>query len=424
MLFAAAVVATLVQPKPSGRLFRAGPALPAGQVQPQLVGSMSGVVLLAPDGSLWIWGGGQLSLSAVAGAVRSTIPVPMVSAHCDWQRVSLANSTVLAIKTNGTLWGWGNSTCGELLTNSPSVFGLTQLGSETNWVDVHLGHGHALALKQDGSLWAWGRNDYGAVGDGSGTNVLVPTHILPGTTWKAVVGPSFNSFGVQSDGTLWGWGHSLMGAGKVHMPVPVPLDSSTNWVSLAAGDFAMVAIKSDGTMWVCGANAHQLAGGATTGPSASMIRIGRDSDWIEAHVGNGFMLARKRDGSWWGCGVNGHGQLALGTASWGHIPLPQRLPFSFDPWAFATSLNGTTALLARDGTLWTWGVRAGKPYVLPWWDRLTVWWKSLWSHGHPVRTSYSPDWVHDKQPHYVWELPASVKAALGTNAASVNLRGP
>jgi alpha-tubulin suppressor-like RCC1 family protein len=136
------------------------------------------------------------------------------------------------------------------------------------------------------------------------------------------------------------------------------------------------------------------------------------------------MLACKRDGSWWGCGVNGHGQLALGTASLGKVLLPQRLPFSFEPWAFATSLNGTTALLARDGTLWTWGVRAGEPYVLPLWDRLAVWWKSLWSHGHPVSVSYSPDWVHDKQPHFVWELPASVKAGLGTNAPSASGRGP
>lgn len=213
----------------ASRRFAFGPPLPAGPVRPQLASSAGANALLAPDGSLWAWGGTRWDLRGIVGtAIRTTTPV-RVGSETDWRTVTLGGSTILAVKANGTLWGWGYSHEGELLTISKTAaLPPAQLGSDTNWADVHVGHGHVLALKRDGSLWAWGRNTYGAVGDGSGTNVFVPTHISPGAKWKAVVGPSFNSFGIQADGTIWGWGYDLLTGGKSNIPTPTQLDPGTN----------------------------------------------------------------------------------------------------------------------------------------------------------------------------------------------------
>ncbi|MEK6536228.1 MAG: hypothetical protein AABZ63_01940, partial [Actinomycetota bacterium] len=258
----------------------------------------------------------------------------------------------------------------------------------------------------------------GAVGDGSGTNVLMPTAISSGAKWKAVVGPSFNSFGIQTDGTIWGWGHDLIAVSKVHLLTPVQLDPGTNWVTLAAGDFAVFAIRADETLWVCGQNLPRFAPGASARVSPNMMQLGTDADWREVHAGNGYFIARKKDGSWWGCGENRHGQLGLGSTSHHPVPMPERLPLRFEPWAFTTSIGGTSALLGKDGSLWSWGIRVGEPARMPLLDQLRHHWARMTSSGRGFSFSHGSDYVHDMRPRFLWEPPASVKAALGTNAPS------
>lgn len=397
--------------------FLFGPPLPDGPVRPQLASSMEGVVLLAPDGSLWAWGGTRSDLRGIAGSVARTKAPVRIGSDTDWRAVTVGGSQVLAVKANGTLWGWGYSHEGELLTTSKTAaLPPAQLGSETNWANVHVGHGHVLALKRDGSLWAWGRNTYGAVGDGSVTNVFVPTHISPGAKWKVVVGPSFNSFGIQTDGTIWGWGYDLLSGGKANLLTPTQLDPGTNWTALAAGDFALLAVKSDGTLWICGQNAHLFASGSRALSGPALVQVGTDTDWSEVFCGQSYFIARKKDGSWWGCGENRHGQIGLGSAS-GRVSMPERLPLRFEPWAFNTSIFGTTTLLDKDGSLWSWGIRAGEPEGRTWLFHLQAWWRTLSGTGGGS-VSYTPVYVHDLQPRFVWELPASVKAALGSNALS------
>lgn len=413
-----ALLSTWSSKSTSPRRFEFGPSLPDGPVRPQLASSMEAVVLLAPDGSLWAWGGTRTDLrSILAPSAFTTTPVRLGS-ETDWRAVAVGGSTVLAVKANGSLWGWGYSHEGELLTTSKTAaLPPAQLGSDTNWADVHIGHGHVLALKRDGSLWAWGRNTYGAVGDGSGTNVFVPTHISPGAKWKTVVGPSFNSFGIQTDGTIWGWGHDLLSGGKANLLTPTQLDPGTNWTALAAGDFALLAVKSDGTLWVCGQNAHLFAAGSGARSGPALVQVGTDTDWREVFGGGSYFIARKRDGSWWGSGENRHGQLGLGSTS-GRVPMPERLPLRFEPWALDTSLRGTSTLLGKDGSLWSWGIRAGEPVRMPLTDQLRHFWLRMTSSGGGFTFSHGSDFEHDTRPRFLWELPSSVKSTLGTNAPS------
>lgn len=407
------------------RRFQFGPLLPEGRVKPQLISTWDMAVLLAPDGSLWTWGGHQHQLAGILPSRKLTTKPVQVGTGFDWARVAASYNTTLAVKTNGTLWGWGYSHEGELLAVSKTTpLPLAQLGSDADWADVHVGHGHVLALKRDGSLWAWGRNAYGAVGDGTGTNALTPTHISPPAKWKSVVGPAFNSFGIQTDGTLWGWGHDLLSGSKAHLLVPTLLDTSTNWVTLSAGDFAMLAVKADGTLWICGQNAHHFASGTGARSGASMMQIGAETDWREVFAGQGYFIASKANGSWWGCGNNSHGQLGLGSASRSAVPVPTLLPLRFAPWAFAAGTGNTTALLGKDGTVWSWGIRAGEPQRMSLFDQLRHFWIRMTSSGPGFSFSHNPVHMHDTQPRFVWELPPSVKTALGTNALSLPKSAP
>lgn len=404
----------------AARRFEFGPPLPAGRVQPQLSAGGTGdtMALLAPDGSLWAWGGTVYNLEGIfpGHSTRSTVPV-RIGSESDWLRVAVADQRVLALKTNGTLWGWGYSHAGELLSGLEfRIVTPAQLSTDTDWADVCFSYHHVLALKRNGSLWAWGFNKDGQVGNGSRTNVAVVTQVTPGRTWKSVVGGGFSSYGIQTDGTLWGWGKDMD-------PEPAQLDSGTNWVVLAGLSSGVLALKTDGTLWVSGRLAG-IFGGGRASAYPGLVQIEKDTDWREIYAGMACFLARKADGTWWGGGGNDQGQLGLGFVSTEAVQPPRRLPQQFEPWAFLAAGRNTTVMLGRDGTVWSWGIRAGEPESLSLVDRLRYWWYLRSLTGRAGGFDCTPVFVHDRKPHFVWELPASVKSELRTNTSASAKAGP
>jgi hypothetical protein len=55
-------------------------------------------------------------------------------------------------------------------------------GLPANIVDARAGGQHSLALDSAGNVWAWGANQYGQVGNGTTTSVLLPVEVLAGVT--------------------------------------------------------------------------------------------------------------------------------------------------------------------------------------------------------------------------------------------------
>jgi hypothetical protein len=91
---------------------------------------------------------------------------------------------------------------------------------------------------------------------------------------------------------------------------------------------------------------------------------------------------------------------------------PQRLPFAFEPWAFSSGF-GNTALLAKDGTLWTWGIRLGVPRPSP---KLLQFKKVVndFARKFVRRPLFGlAPFKMDSVPYRLWELPAEVRHSLG-----------
>jgi alpha-tubulin suppressor-like RCC1 family protein len=396
--------------------FSIGPPLPPGKLSPQLVTTWDTAVLLAPDGSLWGWGGTQFQLSHVFGKPVVTQRPQRIGASSDWTRVAASFTHVLALKSDGSLWGWGNNSSGQIAQPSPTNFiAPIRIGRE-KWSQISVGASHSLALKADGSLWAWGQNDRGQVGDGTKSNKFTPRPISPDRDWKWIEAGAFNSFALKQDGTIWGWGLDPVTGGFADWLSPQQLDTSTNWVSLSASDYCLLAIKSDGTLWLRGQNAGSAAPDFTSGSSSTFIQIGPDKDWKEAYAGQGFFFARKTDGSWWACGRNDSGQLGSGLNLRGSVGSPRRLPVALDPWALAAG-NANTILLARDGTLWTWGIRLGtgtrakSSSVKGVLNSVSM----FLLHRRWFKTA---DPVEDADPYRLWELPPEVRQSLETHQSS------
>jgi hypothetical protein len=331
--------------------FSVGPSLPPGKVAPQLVSAVDVGVLLAPDGSLWCWGGTGPAKRGL-GLVEEPTEVPQrIGSSADWCRLAASFSHALALKSDGSLWGWGWNGYGVATQAHAKerVSEPTRIGSDTSWTQIAVGAGHCLALKSDGSLWAWGQNDHGQVGDGSTNNQFTATQIGSDHDWGAIAAGAFSSFALKKNGTLWGWGYLMYQSPDALAPQQI--DAGSNVVAISANEFCLFALRSDGTLWICGQNAPATASASATAATRTLVQIGKKHDWKEVYAGTRFFFARKRNGSWWVCG-------ALDTGSGPSLSLasPKRLPLSFEPWSLAPGL-GNALLLTKDGTLWTLSIR-------------------------------------------------------------------
>jgi alpha-tubulin suppressor-like RCC1 family protein len=396
-IFMASVVLIVIFARHPEVPFSFGNPLPPGRVAPKLINTWDRAVLLAPDGSLWSWGGTAFPLTGLSGgATRSAIPKSLGSAG-GWRDVTASHVHVVALKFSGTLWGLGWNGTGQLAQPSPtnqfSQFVL--IDANTNWAAISGGLAHTLALKQDGSLWAWGQNDRGQVGDGTRSNKFVVTQIGSERDWQTICAGAFNSFALKRDGTVWGWGLDPVTSGTNDSLVPALLDAGSNWVALSAGDYCVLGLKADGTLWLRGQNAHQILPEDVLGSTAAFVQVGKENDWKEIYAGQGYFFARKTDGSWWVCGQNQNGE--LGFRSTGGAVALQRWDAEMEPWAFAPGY-GTTLLLAKDGTLWSWGSRLG-----------TVGGKRMLGFilrlfGRSTLTAAR----EDHSPYRLWQLPSEV----------------
>ena len=384
--------------KPFG--FAVGPQLPPGKVAPQLSRAMSVAVLLAPDGSLWCFGGTERPKTALVE--EPTEGPQRIGSDVDWCRVAASWSHALALKTNGTLWGWGWTGLAGLNSAQASgkegkVTAPTRIGTDSNWTQVAVGASHSLALKSDGSLWGWGQSDHGQVGDGETRNQSTVTQVGHDRDWRAIAAGDASSFALKRDGTLWGWG---LLSNKTNDVLPRPIDLGSNIVAIAANDYILLALRSDHTLWICGPNAPTAASADVKTATAILTQIGTSKDWKEVYAGTRFFMARKANGTWWVCG-----DYKWDPGDNRKLDAPRRLPISFEAWSIAPGL-GDACLLTRDGALWTLTIHPQRSRFATTIMRVKGWVNKL-LHGLPGRPQpfNLNKFPIDPTPRKLWQLP-------------------
>jgi alpha-tubulin suppressor-like RCC1 family protein len=390
------LIVTLVavhQLHPQG-IWMGKPLLP-GKVRPQLVNAGDTAELLAPDGSLWAWGGTYSSLTNMfPQPVISQVPLRLGS-DTDWTQIACGTEHTVALKNDGSLWAWGANRFGQIgQANVARHYGIpTRIGTETNWTQVCANRYRNLALKNDGSLWAWGLNNSGQLGDGTTQNRSIPTLIGADRDWRTISSSDYTSFALKNNGTLWAWGFGISER------TPTKIDSAANWRAISARGNTLLACKNDGTLWLISEGTIYF----------DFKAIGRDKDWAEVYNSS---FARKKDNSWWACPENQWSRLgkAIGITE---LPSPDRLPFDSESWAFAPRQR-TSLLLGRDGKLWTWGQRMGadKPSTAR--QRFEAFVASAVRRFPSLSFLIKSD--IDEKPHLLWKLPPEVRRSLGTHS--------
>jgi alpha-tubulin suppressor-like RCC1 family protein len=388
-----------------------GKPLPPGKVRPQLVNAGFYDMLLAPDGSLWAWGGlFNRGVPASLSLKDSFSRIPQrVGSDSNWRQVACCQSGPVALKNDGSLWIWGFKQSGP----NP-----TRIGTETNWSQICVDwNGHNLWLKTDGSIWTW--DPAGHLMSGSSTNTNgppVPRMIGSDRDWRMIATGGKSNFALKSNGTLWEW-EIEEGAGSNPLK-PRQVTPNTNWQAISASYAStFLALKTDGTIWTTTSNLANVASGLVPDLTRELTQVGPDTDWTEFYAGRGCFYARKKDGSWWASGWNVDAQLGWPTKKIKVVVLPQRLPFDFDAWAISEPMSHTI-MLGKDGKLWSWGVRLGIRGSGGAWKKFEALVapavKRFPSLGFLIKSNI----LIDRTPHLLWELPPEVRRSLGSEPKS------
>jgi alpha-tubulin suppressor-like RCC1 family protein len=323
--------------------------LPPGKVKAQIVMLSRYAILLAPDGSLWGWGGGPGSVPYPMKSIPNGRVPGRIGTDLDWQKIAAGQDFLIALKTNRTLWGCGWNTTGALFTSPDPSDTLMQLDQDSVWQDVVAGCAHCVGLKEDGSLWAWGRNESGQLGDGSTSDSRTPRRIGAERSWVKVWASDYASWALDKDGRLWGWGFRV-GA----QPTEIP--SHLRWGPISAGGVRVLSIKADGTLWLVPQYPHVAQANYQT------VQLNGNTNWQRVYCGPNYFLAERRDHSWWAYGGNSYAQTGIGKNEWVSELSPLR--YRFDPISIGLGETTTVAFMA-DGGVWSCGVRLGDEFR-PW----------------------------------------------------------
>ena len=149
--------------------------------------TMAGILV---NGHAWSWGSnqyGQCGCGSTASQIASPMPVAQGStlyASIDDGGNLSGDGHELALTATGAVWAWGDNAHGQLGigTKVDSNIPVAVTGLPAGIVDVRAGGEHSLALDGAGNVWAWGDNQYGQVGNGTTTDVLLPINVLAGIT--------------------------------------------------------------------------------------------------------------------------------------------------------------------------------------------------------------------------------------------------
>jgi alpha-tubulin suppressor-like RCC1 family protein/ankyrin repeat protein len=143
---------------------------------------------LSSDGNVFVWGDNTYSQ---LGLPTTTVNSPTAhivddsnSVFGTLSAISAGATHVFTLKDDTSLVSWGDNGYGQLsdLTNINSATPNYSKDESANTLSdikyVSAGNFFTVAIKSDGSLLSWGRNNSGQLGNGTKTNINMPTQVI------------------------------------------------------------------------------------------------------------------------------------------------------------------------------------------------------------------------------------------------------
>jgi alpha-tubulin suppressor-like RCC1 family protein len=111
---------------------------------------------------------------------------------------------------------------------------------------------HACGLTSDGVAYCWGDNDWGQLGDGTGTTSIEPVPVTGAARFTTIAAGGYNTCALTVEGTAHCWGDNSRG--QLGVPGPGPDDCVVALAQVhvacsrapvpVVGDLSFVAIRT------------------------------------------------------------------------------------------------------------------------------------------------------------------------------------
>ena len=212
-------------------------------------------------------------------------------------------------------WCWGSSAFGHLATTAFDTAGPVHIGPDSlHFTQLAVGWNHTCGLTAAGTVWCWGLSDHGQLGNGvasigaySASPVQVPTipavvHVAAGRATTCVL---------TAAGATWCWGSNFKSIGGVagdgDLLTPTAVHAGWTFRELRIGEYHGCGLASDSTVACWGWNAYGQLGQGTASASQTPtpIAIARSLKGIRlAALSNGACLIDQAQGLYcWGDGL-------------------------------------------------------------------------------------------------------------------------
>ena len=241
------------------------------------------------SGALYCWGDDVFGQVGNGSASTVDIDSPQqVGVSYEWSQISMGYYYSCGIKS-GELYCWGGDNYGQVGNGSGSTSNIEspqKIGVFINWSHISTGRYHTCGINS-GELYCWGRDDFGQVGNGSGStsNIESPQKIGSSNTWSEVSIGLFHTCGIN-DGELYCWGRDAYGevgngsGSTSNIEIPQKIGSSNNWSHISVGSYHSCGIN-DGELYCWGSDSNgQLGNGSlSTTDIESPQKIGSSNNW-------------------------------------------------------------------------------------------------------------------------------------------------
>lgn len=272
-----------------------------------LAGSSTHFCGVSTDKSIFCWGVNALVDTTGKSAGLEVAPTRLPSSLV-WSQVSPGASHTCGLTADQDAYCWGANVSGQLGTRGDTspVFTPQIVYGGFKFSSIAAGANHACALTPSHDALCWGNNQFGQLGDGTGTNRVAPTLVTGAVSFQAIAGGDPWTCGISTAGKAYCWG-AVEGVGTVSSPHGY--DNTPVFVSLAVGSFHACALTAAGDAYCWGNNQFGQIGDSTTVSRANPTLVSGGLKFKKIAAGVAHSCGITTDGSLACWGLNLAGEL-------------------------------------------------------------------------------------------------------------------
>lgn len=297
--------------------------------EPMVVGGENHSIALKGDGTVWGWGNNKFGQLGIGSTITTEIPTK-VNGLQNVKMVASGSNHTLALKEDGTVWAWGYNNVGQLGDNTQivkytpvQVLGENGEGYLKDIVYIAAGTNYSAAINKYGEVWTWGLNTNGQLGDGTTVNKYTPVKVKANLNGIIQIACGNNHMvAVKADGTAYSWGYNQYGKlgdnTGTQRTIPVAVLTSVNTelediIGVEASHNNSYFLKADGTVLSVGYGGNGQLGNGVTGNQSLPVHVlnsdGTDNlkniTTIKAGANTIYALDKVGKVYAWGVGSNG-----------------------------------------------------------------------------------------------------------------------